>query len=73
MKTSELKCFPEVVLFPQISGGHNIHAHVTDVAVRTIREGRELRVQPYNEYRKRFNLKPYTSFREFAGERTVDL
>lgn len=50
-----------------------MHAHVTNVAVRTIKEGRLLRVQPYNEYRKRFNLKPYTSFREFTGERTVDL
>lgn len=46
---------------------------MTYVAVRTIREGRQLRVQPYNEYRKRFNLKPYTSFREFTGELTVDL
>lgn len=55
----------------QISGGHNIHAQVTNVAVRTIKEGRELRVQPYNEYRKRFNLKPYASFREFTGETTA--
>lgn len=56
---------------PQISGGHNIPAQVTNVAVRTIKEGRELRMQPYNEYRKRFNLKPYASFREFTGETTA--
>lgn len=55
----------------QISGGHNIPAQVTNVAVRTIKEGRELRVQPYNEYRKRFNLKPYASFREFTENEEI--
>ncbi|XP_051962848.1 prostaglandin G/H synthase 1 [Xyrauchen texanus] len=52
----------------QIGGGHNINAVVTKVAEGVIIESRELRVQPFNEYRKRFNLKPYTSFSEFAGE-----
>ncbi len=33
-----------------------------------IKESRATRVQPYNEYRKKFNLKPYTSFYEFTGE-----
>uniref|UniRef100_A0A8C2HRQ1 Prostaglandin G/H synthase 1 n=1 Tax=Cyprinus carpio TaxID=7962 RepID=A0A8C2HRQ1_CYPCA len=51
-----------------IGGGHNIHPVVRKVAEGVIIESRELRLQPFNEYRKRFNLKPYTSFSEFTGE-----
>lgn len=51
----------------QIGGGHNIHPVVSKVAEGVIIESRELRLQPFNEYRKRFNLKPYTSFSEFTG------
>lgn len=47
-----------------------MHAKVTEVAVRTIKECRQLRTQPYNEYRKRFNLQPYTSFRQFTGKKS---
>ncbi|XP_063043551.1 prostaglandin G/H synthase 1 isoform X2 [Engraulis encrasicolus] len=46
----------------QIGGGKNIHPVIIGVAEDVIRESRELRVQPFNEYRKRFNLKPYESF-----------
>lgn len=46
-----------------------MHPVVTHVAVRTIKESRELRIQPFNEYRKRFNLEPYTSFRQFTGKK----
>lgn len=52
----------------QIGGGHNVPAVLTDVAVRTMEESRQLRLQPFNEYRKRFNLQPYTSFRHFTGK-----
>ncbi|KAG1927945.1 prostaglandin G/H synthase [Pimephales promelas] len=52
----------------QIGGGHNIHPVVCKVAEGAITESRELRLQPFNEYRKRFNLKPYTSFSEFTGD-----
>lgn len=52
----------------QIGGGHNINAVVTKIAVGAIKESRQLRMQPFNEYRKRFNLKPYSSFREFNGK-----
>ncbi|XP_070845528.1 phosducin-like protein [Chaetodon trifascialis] len=55
----------------QIGGGHNINAVVTKVAVGTIKESRQLRMQPFNEYRKRFNLKPYTSFREFTDNEEI--
>lgn len=53
---------------PQIGGGHNINPMVSKVAVGTIEESRELRLQSFNQYRKRFNLTPYTSFREFTGK-----
>lgn len=52
----------------QIGGGHNVPAVLTDVAVRTMKESRQLRLQPFNEYRKRFNLQPYASFRHFTGK-----
>ncbi|KAF6126689.1 prostaglandin-endoperoxide synthase 1 [Phyllostomus discolor] len=52
----------------KIGGGRNIDQHVLHVAVGVIQESRELRLQSFNEYRKRFNMKPYTSFQEFTGE-----
>ncbi|XP_072228694.1 phosducin-like protein [Leuresthes tenuis] len=52
----------------QIGGGHNINAVVTNVAVGTIKESRQLRLRPFNEYRKRFNLEPYTSFMQFTDD-----
>lgn len=39
------------------------------MAVSTIKESRQLRMQSFNEYRKRFNLMPYTSFRQFTGKK----
>ncbi|XP_019937706.2 phosducin-like protein isoform X4 [Paralichthys olivaceus] len=55
----------------QIGGGHNINAVVTRVAVGAIKESRQLRIQPFNEYRKRFNLKPYTSFKQFTDNEEI--
>ncbi|XP_041666271.1 phosducin-like protein [Cheilinus undulatus] len=55
----------------QIGGGHNINAVVTKVAVGAIKESRQLRMQPFNEYRKRFNLKPYTSFKQFTDNEEI--
>ncbi|KAF6327957.1 prostaglandin-endoperoxide synthase 1 [Rhinolophus ferrumequinum] len=52
----------------KIGGGRNIDQHVLYVAMDVIKESRELRLQPFNEYRKRFGMKPYTSFQEFTGE-----
>lgn len=42
--------------------------HVLHVAVDVIKESRELRLQSFNEYRKRFGMRPYTSFQELTGE-----
>uniref|UniRef100_A0A7N8XD60 Prostaglandin G/H synthase 1 n=1 Tax=Mastacembelus armatus TaxID=205130 RepID=A0A7N8XD60_9TELE len=52
----------------QIGGGHNCHDAVLKVPEMVIKESRAARVQPFNEYRKRFNLKPYTSFYEFTDD-----
>ncbi|XP_031457792.1 prostaglandin G/H synthase 1 isoform X1 [Phasianus colchicus] len=52
----------------RIGGGQNINANVLGVAVGVIEESRQLRLQPFNEYRKRFGLKPYVSFQELTGE-----
>ncbi|KAL8174184.1 UNVERIFIED_CONTAM: Prostaglandin G/H synthase 1 [Gekko kuhli] len=52
----------------QIGGGRNIHSHLLHVAIGVIEESRLLRLQPFNEYRKRFGMKPYTSFQELTGE-----
>ncbi|XP_041643471.1 prostaglandin G/H synthase 1 isoform X2 [Cheilinus undulatus] len=52
----------------QIGGGQNSHEVVLKVAEMVIRESRAARVRPFNEYRKRFNLKPYTSFYELTGD-----
>lgn len=41
------------------------------MAEDVIKESREMRLQSFNEYRKRFGLKPYTSFQEFTGMSAV--
>ncbi|XP_041911403.1 prostaglandin G/H synthase 1 isoform X2 [Arvicola amphibius] len=55
----------------RIGGGRNFNHHVLHVAVDVIKESREMRLQPFNEYRKRFGMKPYTSFQELTGEKEM--
>ncbi|XP_055397032.1 prostaglandin G/H synthase 1 isoform X2 [Bubalus kerabau] len=55
----------------RIGGGRNIDHHILHVAVDVIKESRELRLQPFNEYRKRFGMKPYISFQELTGEKEM--
>lgn len=52
----------------QIGGGRNINVNVLHVAILAIEHARNLRIQPYNMYRKWFGLKPYKSFQELTGE-----
>lgn len=52
----------------QIGGGYNSHAVMLKVSEMVIRESRATRVQPFNEYRKRFKQKPYTSFYDLTGD-----
>lgn len=62
---------PLCVLTLQIGGGQTINANVLQVAVGVIKESRQLRLQPFNEYRKRFGMKPYKSFQELTGRAVV--
>uniref|UniRef100_A0A8C5NDR5 Prostaglandin G/H synthase 1 n=1 Tax=Gouania willdenowi TaxID=441366 RepID=A0A8C5NDR5_GOUWI len=55
----------------QIGGGHNTPEVVLKVAEIVIEESRAARVQPFNEYRKKFGLKPYESFNEFTDNREM--
>ncbi|XP_024131789.1 prostaglandin G/H synthase 1 isoform X2 [Oryzias melastigma] len=55
----------------QIGGGRNSHEALLKVAQMVIKESRSTRVQPFNEYRKRFNLKPYKSFQEFTDDKEM--
>lgn len=55
----------------KIGGGKNLHPRLLHIAVGVIEESRKLRVQPFNEYRKRFGLKTYTSFQDLTGETEV--
>lgn len=66
-----LTCAPPCVLTLQIGGGQTINANVLKVAVGVIQESRQLRLQPFNEYRKRFGMKPYKSFQELTGRTAV--
>uniref|UniRef100_K7FAZ3 Prostaglandin G/H synthase 1 n=1 Tax=Pelodiscus sinensis TaxID=13735 RepID=K7FAZ3_PELSI len=52
----------------KVGGGQSINTHLLKVAVGVIEESRLLRLQPFNEYRKRFSMKPYKSFQELTGE-----
>ncbi|XP_067868666.1 prostaglandin G/H synthase 1-like isoform X2 [Heterodontus francisci] len=55
----------------RIGGGKNIHKNILHVTTGVIEHGRQLRLQPFNEYRKAFGLTPYKSFQELTGETEV--
>ncbi|XP_069097368.1 prostaglandin G/H synthase 1-like [Pleurodeles waltl] len=55
----------------RIGGGRNLDPNVLNVAVGVIEESRLLKLRPFNEYRKRFKLKPYESFEELTGEKSM--
>ncbi|XP_044539774.1 prostaglandin G/H synthase 1-like, partial [Gracilinanus agilis] len=50
----------------QIGGVNNINNLLSMVPENAILESRNLKFQSFNEYRKRFGLKPYTSFQELT-------
>ncbi|XP_029960928.1 prostaglandin G/H synthase 1-like isoform X1 [Salarias fasciatus] len=52
----------------QIGGGRNSHESVLIVSEKVLEESRATRMQPFNEYRKKFNLPPYRSFSEFTDD-----
>ncbi|XP_043914220.1 prostaglandin G/H synthase 1 [Protopterus annectens] len=55
----------------QIGGGKNMNHNILKVPVLVIMESRLLRLQPFNEYRKRFGLKPYKSFQELTDDKEI--
>ncbi|XP_069823531.1 prostaglandin G/H synthase 2 [Dendropsophus ebraccatus] len=55
----------------RVAGGRNFPAAVFRVAMASIEQSREMRYQSLNEYRKRFNLKPFKSFEELTGEKEM--
>lgn len=52
----------------QVAGGRNVPGPILYVAIKSIENSRQMRYQSLNEYRKRFNMKPYTSFEDMTGE-----
>nr|ALG96649.1 cyclooxygenase b [Cavibelonia sp. JCH-2014] len=81
----ELMFHPEVVvehgvsafteaLSKQVSGAMTLNNHGKDtlhIAERLIEAGRKVRLQPFNQYRKRFHLPPFTSFYELTGNQEM--
>nr|AAH52900.1 Ptgs2 protein [Mus musculus] len=55
----------------RVAGGRNVPIAVQAVAKASIDQSREMKYQSLNEYRKRFSLKPYTSFEELTGEKEM--
>ncbi|KAL1022835.1 hypothetical protein UPYG_G00033020 [Umbra pygmaea] len=52
----------------RVAGGRNVAPAVLMVAQKSIEHSRQMRYQSINAYRKRFNMKPYTSFEDLTGE-----
>ncbi|KAK2901104.1 hypothetical protein Q8A67_009219 [Cirrhinus molitorella] len=55
----------------RVAGGHNLPAGVQGVAVKVLEHSRQMRYQSFNAYRKRFNMKPYSSFEEMTGNKEL--
>ncbi|XP_067310027.1 prostaglandin G/H synthase 2a [Pseudorasbora parva] len=55
----------------RVSGGRNLPASVQAVAVKVLEHSRQMRYQSFNAYRKRFNMKPYSSFEEMTGDQEL--
>ncbi|XP_008070969.1 prostaglandin G/H synthase 2 [Carlito syrichta] len=55
----------------RVAGGRNVPLAVQKVSKASIDQSREMKYQSFNEYRKRFMLKPYESFEELTGEKEM--
>lgn len=55
---------------PQVAGGRNVPGPILYVAIKSIEHSRQMRYQSLNAYRKRFFMKPYSSFEDLTGEIT---
>uniref|UniRef100_A0A667YG52 Prostaglandin G/H synthase 1 n=1 Tax=Myripristis murdjan TaxID=586833 RepID=A0A667YG52_9TELE len=54
-----------------IGGGKNFHPMILRVSEAATKHSRDLRLQPFNQYRKKFELKPYASFSEFTDDKEM--
>ncbi|XP_029474099.1 prostaglandin G/H synthase 2 [Rhinatrema bivittatum] len=55
----------------RVAGGRNVPPAVQRVAMASIQQSRQMRYHSMNEYRKRFQLKPFSSFQELTGEKEM--
>ncbi|XP_003978482.1 prostaglandin G/H synthase 2 [Takifugu rubripes] len=55
----------------RVAGGRNVPKSLLYVAIKSIENSREMRYQSLNAYRKRFSMKPYSSFEEMTGEKEM--
>ena len=69
MPKTQLIVFYNLIHIPQVAGGRNLPVAVEKVSKASIDQSREMKYQSFNEYRKRFLLKPYESFEELTGEK----
>ncbi|KAL2089463.1 hypothetical protein ACEWY4_014151 [Coilia grayii] len=52
----------------RVAGGRNVPPAVLMVSMKAIENSRQMRYQSLNAYRKRFNMKPYSSFEDLTGD-----
>ncbi|XP_018609005.2 prostaglandin G/H synthase 2a [Scleropages formosus] len=55
----------------RVAGGHNVPPALMMVAVKSIEHSRDMRYQSLNAYRKRFSMRPYSSFSDLTGEKEM--
>ncbi|KAG8003168.1 Prostaglandin G/H synthase 2 [Nibea albiflora] len=55
----------------RVAGGRNVPGPILNVAIKSIENSRKMRYQSLNAYRKRFSMKPYTSFEDMTGEKEM--
>uniref|UniRef100_A0AAQ5ZE30 Prostaglandin G/H synthase 2 n=1 Tax=Amphiprion ocellaris TaxID=80972 RepID=A0AAQ5ZE30_AMPOC len=55
----------------RVAGGRNVPGAVMYVAIKSIEGSRQMRYQSLNAYRKRFSMKPYSSFEDLTGEKEM--
>ncbi|KAM4738490.1 prostaglandin G/H synthase 2 [Anableps anableps] len=55
----------------RVAGGRNVPGAILYVAIKSIENSRQMRYQSLNAYRKRFSMKPYTSFEDMTGDKEM--
>ncbi|XP_028258731.1 prostaglandin G/H synthase 2 [Parambassis ranga] len=55
----------------RVAGGRNVPTAILYVAMKSIEHSRQMRYQSLNAYRKRFSMKPYSSFEDLTGEKEM--